>query len=91
MEFIMSKNSRQKTERRHKREQKQKRRDAQQWQKRMLRARQSEEAPQEISTFNKAALFPPINTMLPVEPAPVLTPDQGFDPNKWKPDEEVHS
>jgi hypothetical protein len=86
----MSKSSRQKTERRHKREQKQKRRDVQQWHKRVLRARQSEDAPPVTSTFDKTALLPPTNTVLSVEPKPVLTPDQGFDPNKWKPDEEVH-
>jgi len=42
-------------------------------------------------SFDKSAwstLQPPTNTVLPVKPKPVLDPSQGFNPQKWKPDEE---
>ena len=94
MGYIVSKNSRQKTERRHKREQKreqkQKRRNQKQYADRQARiADQITNQPPQIS-FDKSAwstLQPPINTVLDTKPKPVLTPNQGFDIHKWKPNE----
>ena len=86
----MSKNSRQKTERRHKREVKQKRRDQQQQHTMRVRQARTMSIPPITATFDKSAwlaLRPDTNTVSAVKPKPVLTQNQGFDLQKWKPDE----
>jgi hypothetical protein len=90
----VSKKSRQKTERRHKREQKQKRHDQQRQRTRLEKQTQLTLAQPSSTSFNKSAwstLQPPTNTVSTDKPTPVLAPSQGFDLQKWKPNDKDHS
>lgn len=86
----MSRNSERKQQRRHKREKKKQRRNYQRWLIARAKAQKFEirQAELEQNTgLNRQALRPPTNTASHLRNDHVLTPKQGFDLNKWRPNE----